>query len=67
MKKRTKEESVITDELHSYRMGMMRDWFAGLAMQGLIATDLGFPNKNVVINAYEIADAMIAERTKENE
>ena len=53
-----------TDEL-----GMtLRDYFAGLAMQGLIASPRGLIGKNEITNvdyaqaAYLIADAMIKAR-----
>ena len=55
----------------------IRDYFAAKAMQGYVsymgceaeATDrLGAPNREVIArNAYSYADAMIAEREKNNE
>jgi hypothetical protein len=46
----------------------MRDWFAGLAMQGLISNAGGFSEKNMVTNmaaiAYKYADVMMKERDK---
>ena len=55
-----------TDEL-----GMtLRDYFAGLAMQGLIASPRGLIGKNEITNvdyaqaAYLIADAMLKERAE---
>lgn len=51
-----------------YHTGMsLRDWFAGMALQGLIADEGYSTNKwpfNLVLDAYKIADAMIAEREK---
>ena len=54
----------------SYGMSL-RDWFAGMAMQGLLAS-LANPrlNERAVVDsliaetAYEIADAMLKERDK---
>ena len=49
----------------------LRDWFAGMAMQGLIASPRGTPNGADATDtyyaemAYIMADAMIAEREKE--
>ena len=43
----------------------LRDWFAGMAMQGLMSYDYDHDNEDVAKWAYEIADAMIAEREKE--
>ena len=49
----------------------IRDWFAGMAMQGLIASPRGTPNGADATDtyyaemAYIMADAMIAEREKE--
>jgi hypothetical protein len=42
----------------------LRDEFAGLAMQGLIAADVDYSNELLVNYAYILADAMIKERTK---
>lgn len=44
----------------------LRDWFAGKVVTGLIACN-GRTSTNEVLakGAYEIADAMIAERAKE--
>lgn len=55
----------------AYGDGMsLRDWFAGQAMQGLLASDrkFGKPSETlgeaVARNAYEFADAMIAARAR---
>ena len=42
----------------------MRDHFAGLAMQGLIAADVDYSNELLVNYAYILADAMLKERIK---
>ena len=49
----------------------LRDWFAGLAMQGDITTYVeknssGFA-KDIARIAYEFADAMMAERARRND
>lgn len=59
------------DHEHGGQPGMsLRDWFAGIAMQGLQAGLWANPNIGGVspdmraYEAYEIADAMLAEREK---
>lgn len=53
-----------------YHPGMsLRDWFAGMAMQGLISgcyagNNAGFTLGGNVVAAYEYADAMIARRKR---
>ena len=51
----------------------LRDWFAGLAMQGLLAVPEllasmpateGIAESRLAGSAYEFADAMLAERAK---
>ena len=42
----------------------MRDHFAGLAMQGLIAADVDYSNELLVNYAYILADAMLLEMVK---
>jgi hypothetical protein len=51
----------------------LRDWFAGKAMQGFLASYAGcrprppegFPNPDILAgDCYEFADAMLAEREK---
>lgn len=46
----------------------LRDWFAGMAMQGIISSpgdlDRYYEEDVVATNAYKMADAMIAERAK---
>ena len=53
-----------------YRYGMtMRDWFAGMALSGWLASFAGssvaLHPDNVAVDAYLFADAMLAERVKE--
>ena len=40
----------------------LRDWFAGMAMPGLLASHTGGTTRGFADLAYEIADAMLAER-----
>lgn len=42
----------------------LRDWFAGMALQGLVVYPITKTNSALVTMAYEIADAMLAEREK---
>lgn len=53
---------------NTYQFGMdIRDWFAGMALQGMYAADgCGqiMPIEHKVIQAYEVADKMIEERKK---
>ena len=46
-----------------------RDWFAGMALQGVLASDgTGFASANELAAAvYEIADAVLAEREKRDD
>lgn len=43
----------------------LRDWFAGQAIIGLLTSGLGTPLDVVTSAAFEVADAMLAEREKE--
>lgn len=48
----------------------IRQWYAGMAMQGIIATHCGQPTPSdalVVKWAFEMADAMLAHEAKEAE
>ena len=57
----------VSDRLFHDEGLSLRDHFAGLAMQGLLAGGpdaLARSNKKLVPFSYEIADAMIAERSK---
>jgi hypothetical protein len=43
----------------------LRDHFAGLAMQGFInVAPISVPNSDICDEAYQIADAMLKERSK---
>lgn len=42
----------------------LRDWFAGMALQGLVANGSESRTLVVVGEAYAFADAMLAERNK---
>lgn len=51
----------------------LRDWFAGMALQGILANEAlraialscyGMPEKDYAQFSYDIADAMIEERIK---
>ena len=42
----------------------LRDHYAGLAMQGLIAADVDYSNELLVNYAYILAEAMLKERIK---
>ena len=44
----------------------LRDYFAGQALAGLI-TQTGWMTSQLVIAAYQTADAMLAEREKSND
>lgn len=59
---------VVPDNWESYQQGMsLRDHFAGLALQGLIARSSGSRLADADVLArgsYAIADAMLAERVK---
>jgi hypothetical protein len=55
-------------DLAEHEHGMtLRDWFAGMAMQGMLANDIECGPEQVpiiVASAYVLADAMIQERSK---
>jgi len=59
----------LNEKQPSYQEGMdLRDWFAGLAMQGLAMESIAFQGLGVkkgVEYAYEIADAMMKARGQE--
>ncbi len=44
-----------------------REYFAGLAMQGMVARGKGYDKNVFVESAIEIADALIAELSKDEE
>ena len=45
----------------------LRDWFAGLAMQGILASGDDNDSKVIAIGSYGVADAMLDEREKSQE
>ena len=53
-------------EIYKEASGMsMRDWFAGMAMQGLLSNSDGWQGMGgAEKRAYEIADDMLKERSK---
>ncbi len=60
-------QSICGVPITDYKPGMtLRDWFAGQALAGMTADPgiVGQPNE-IVKTAYEYADAMLAERAKE--
>lgn len=44
----------------------LRDWFAGLAMQGMLSENSGvrYTTEELVYFSYEVADVMMKEREK---
>ena len=42
----------------------LRDWFAGLAMQGMLSDPQVVVHRDVAIDAYYMADVMMEEREK---
>jgi len=56
----------LNEKQPSYQTGMdLRDWFAGLAMQGMLANPNFGANKETVDHAYYMADAMMKARGQE--
>ena len=54
-----------TNDITPYHPGMtLRDWFAGQALTGLTASDNWGSVMSMARYAYELADAMLAERAK---
>lgn len=44
-------------------LGMtLRDWFAGKAMQGMLAAAENYQTSELAMYAYQVADAMLKER-----
>ena len=46
----------------------LRDWFAGLAMQGMLSENSGvrYTTEELVYFSYEVADVMMKERSNED-
>ena len=44
----------------------LRDWFAGQALSGILATQTGVSESDIAITAYNYADAMLRYRTYNN-
>lgn len=42
----------------------LRDYFAAQAMQGMLAASENYPTPELANYAYQVADAMLAERAK---
>lgn len=61
--------TVAPDCIHAHSMSL-RDWFAGMAMQGMLAghsedqVDKLFEPRDGPCRAYMVADAMLKERAK---
>ena len=52
---------------HITEQGMtLRDWFAGMAMQGICASGPDISNPVIAAEAYALADAMIKQREASN-
>ena len=45
----------------------LRDYFAAQAMQGMLAASENYPTPELANYAYQVADAMLAERAKGGE
>lgn len=45
----------------------LRDWFAGLAMQGFLSQQVIWEDRECAARAYKVANAMIAERDRREE
>lgn len=62
-------ESYIGDDIPNIGIGggmSLRDWFAGMALQGLLACEeSGVGIERFAEASYKFADAMLAEREKE--
>ena len=56
----------MTEPLNIWKQGpepiALRDWFAGMAMMSMVHEESEFAN--LAVDAYAIADAMLAERAK---
>jgi hypothetical protein len=45
----------------------LRDYFAGLAMQGLLASDVADTMELFAVTSYQIADLLLKARSKQDE
>jgi len=63
------EESITTAESEKVTQYPveLRDWFAGLAMQGMLADDPDITTVRLAHEAYHIADAMLKAREVSDE
>ncbi len=57
-------EGVTGECLVNFEGMTLRDWFAGMALQGIMSTPAKYGGNRPSYDAYQIADAMIAERDK---
>lgn len=48
-------------------LNVLRDWFAGMAMQGIMAAKANGSPAWIAILSYDQADAMLAEKAKREE
>ena len=57
----------LNEKQPSYQTGMdLRDWFAGLAMQGILANEHTKPDSIIICKAsYQMADEMMRAREQE--
>lgn len=56
---------VLDSTIGDGRCGMsLRDWFAGMAMQGLLAGGGDYLRSDIALDSYRTADAMLAARNK---
>ena len=61
------ETPIYFTDKHAAISMTLRDYFAGLAMQGMISREGGMLRRTpdfVAVKSYEYADAMLAEREK---
>jgi len=49
---------------HRSRGMTLRDWFAGMAMQGMLSASENYQTIELAKYAFDVADAMIQERSK---